>query len=185
MFETKKKFLLMFEEVQQRLLDGGFANGDYVTIDFPTLKKSVWYKNVNDNIKELVDALSKSEYNLKIKDILDDDTQPHGWMTGNDVPGEARFMVVGEEIAANLFGREIIVPMFALKIVKLEGNNITPGHPKYKENKPEREENVGASTEPTNSKADNGKRNLPTVNIVIPAGPVRDGKNDAKKPVKK
>lgn len=185
MFEIKNKFLSIFQETEDRLLNNGFRTGDYVKIDFDKLRQVAKAEKWADNLKEVIEHLSKSQYNLKIMQIDTDAPQSHGLVTGTDVAGRPRFMLVAEEIAANLWGTALVVPHYVLTIVPLEGNNITPGHPKYKENKPEREENVVTVTVPTDSKADDGKRNLPKVNVVIPAGPVRDGKNDAKKPAKK
>lgn len=186
MFETKKKFLSILEETTARMQGGGFCVGDYVKIDLAKVKKSKWYDTITDEFKDAIKEVADSEYNLKISEICQPFPQSHGWFTGTDVVGHQRFAYVFEEIAANLHGNIVVVPITCLERVKLEGNNITPGHPKYKDekitDKPVEVKSTKAN-EPTGS--DSGERSLPKNNTTLPSGARKDGRNQVKKPEKK
>ena len=185
MSDIKKKFLHILEETTARMQGDGFCVGDYVKIDLSKLSKSNWFKSISDDFKSAIKAVANSEYNLKIKEIDQPFPQSHGWITGTDVVGHPRFAYVYEEIAANLCGNVVVVPVSALSLVELEGNNITPGHPKYRDEKltDKPVEVKTKANEPTTT--DNGDRNLPKNNTTIPSGSRKDGRNQVKKPEKK
>lgn len=179
MFETKKKFLTLLETSLVRAKNSGFLVGDYVTIDKKAMSNEIakkWYSQLSDEYREVIDELSKPNKKLRIAELNVAKPQSFGLVTGTDLVGQPRFATIYEEIAANLWGNVAIVPVVILKIVKLEGNNITPGHPTFQQGE--------ITQEPVPVKIEGGE-NLPTQNTKIMVGKLTDGRSQIKKPTEK
>lgn len=180
MFETKKKFLNLVESSLTRAKNAGYLVGDYVTLDkkmFTNKLVKKWHDALSDDYKAALDEMSKDGKKLRIAELNTPIPQSFGLTTGTDVVGLPRFATIYEEIAANLWGNVVVVPVAVLKIVKLDGNNITPGNPTYQQGE--------ITDKPVPVKTDGENHNLTDKNTTLPSGKRSDGRDQAKKPEEK
>lgn len=180
MFNTKQTFLRLVEDYTERQRNFGFMEGDYVEIDKGKLSNKIikkWYDMLSDDYKKAIDKVANSEYLVKIGRLNCPVPTSFGLVTGTELAGQPRFASIYEEIAANLAGTTVVVPVGILKVVKPEGNNLKPGRPKFKEG--------DYPNKPTEVKTDGENHNLPKVNVKIPSGRRDDGRNQIKKPTEK
>lgn len=180
MFEKKKKFLRLVESTLERARNNGYLVGDYVTISKKGFGSKIvkdWMEGISDDYKNAIKAMANSDKKLRIAELDTPVGKGFGLTTGTDVIGKPRFATVYEEIAANLWGNVVVVPVALLMIVKPDGNNITPGDVTYKDEK--------ITGKPIPVKVEGDNITLPTKDTKLPSGSRKDGRDQATKPVEK
>lgn len=179
----QSKFDILVEEVTSRYQQGGLVTGDFVIIRKDALNNPK-IKDRPSNFLEMLKTAIESKLPLRVSAVKSERPESSNDLIGGANNAPTGFWVdVVTEYAPGLWKDAMTLPLEVLDIHNPEGNNLPawPDSVKRADNSVIHPEKVKLDKKDENvARTQSADRNLPTAQVTIPSGTVKDGRDQTK-----